>query len=635
MNRLDQKIAWLFGILVYGLFLIVINFPMTSILNSLSMSGRTPEEGERNTTRMPNHSISELRQFNRRDNLEWENVPASAVEEYQLPWDVLDAGGGWTYSQEYTIGASIGQTAIGCIQSANYKICAGYWSGTDYPLPPFAASIKKVYAYPGQQHVRVPVFICNRDPIGGWEILMNYDITCGNTIGVEVCDSVFVDDPEHYGWHYAPWAGHPELRPEYFNYILGADGHEDRVRITGLMNMPWPQDSTPPIPPGQQQLLLCLVFDVSPLWDGHEVIFGFQTTDCGDNVLTSADGYTTWGPDTLSAPDWSCPQRPESLRIVRLTQRAGIGIREISDGDLNCNTIPYEIGDAVVFINYLVYGEDALCKEACQFEGCIEFQTEASDINGDGYTWTVADLVMMLNIINGHDYPTSTASSVEPVEVELSSKANRVIVSSTSNSSIGAALFIIKYPQDLTIGTPKATERLEDMEVVSSARNGEIKVLVYSMENNYIEAGTGALVIIPVKEREIRSDIETKASLTLVDASFSDPYGRLLPVGEVASVQGVQTSGEVDIPRVFKLEQSCPNPFTTRTTISFSIPKDAWVTLKVYNLTGQLVEILVDEPMSIGYHKVDWDARDVPSGLYFYRIQADEYTATKRMIIIR
>jgi hypothetical protein len=138
---------------------------------------------------------------------------------------------------------------------------------------------------------------------------------------------------------------------------------------------------------------------------------GFHTKQCPDNTLTDSEGYQVWGPDEESAPEWTCPDRPDEFRLVTLISRHAIGLRTTIVGDLNCNDIPYEIGDAVVFINYLVFGESELCGGECaSIPDCETYQTDASDINGDGYFWTVADLVMLLNIINGYDYPASKAS---------------------------------------------------------------------------------------------------------------------------------------------------------------------------------------------------------------------------------
>ena len=93
-------------------------------------------------------------------------------------------------------------------------------------------------------------------------------------------------------------------------------------------------------------------------------------------------------------------------------------------------------------------------------------------------------------------------------------------------------------------------------------------------------------------------------------------------------------------PTDFNLQQNYPNPFNPETVIKFSLREDSWVTLKVYNVLGQLVTILVDEQKSAGEYAVLWNgknAQDMPaaSGVYFYRIKADDYESVRRMALLR
>lgn len=98
---------------------------------------------------------------------------------------------------------------------------------------------------------------------------------------------------------------------------------------------------------------------------------------------------------------------------------------------------------------------------------------------------------------------------------------------------------------------------------------------------------------------------------------------------------------EVLIPEAFTLEQNYPNPFNPTTSIQYSVVSDQsppHVTLKIYNVLGQEVKTLVDEIQRTGQYTVTWDGRDdlgnmVSSGIYFYRIKANRFTATKTMVL--
>ncbi len=88
------------------------------------------------------------------------------------------------------------------------------------------------------------------------------------------------------------------------------------------------------------------------------------------------------------------------------------------------------------------------------------------------------------------------------------------------------------------------------------------------------------------------------------------------------------------IPQTFTLNQNYPNPFNPSTIISYSIPKESKVTLKIYSLTGELVETLVNDVKSAGTYKVEWQA-NVASGVYFYKIAAGDFVQTKKMILLK
>jgi len=85
----------------------------------------------------------------------------------------------------------------------------------------------------------------------------------------------------------------------------------------------------------------------------------------------------------------------------------------------------------------------------------------------------------------------------------------------------------------------------------------------------------------------------------------------------------------------FKLDQNYPNPFNPSTSISFAIPTKENVNIKIYNITGKEVATLLSRDMPAGNFVVEWDASDVPSGVYFYKINAGEYTDLKKCILIK
>jgi len=85
----------------------------------------------------------------------------------------------------------------------------------------------------------------------------------------------------------------------------------------------------------------------------------------------------------------------------------------------------------------------------------------------------------------------------------------------------------------------------------------------------------------------------------------------------------------------FQLSRNYPNPFNPSTTISFSLPKSAFLTLKVYNTLGQEVASLVNGEAAIGRHEVRRDAGNMPSGVYFYQLRAGEFQQMQKMMLMK
>ncbi len=92
---------------------------------------------------------------------------------------------------------------------------------------------------------------------------------------------------------------------------------------------------------------------------------------------------------------------------------------------------------------------------------------------------------------------------------------------------------------------------------------------------------------------------------------------------------------EGSMPSKFTLEQNYPNPFNPTTNIKFSITENSFVTLKVYNILGQEVATLVNKEMAKGTYTMKFDAKNLTSGLYIYKLQAGNYSSSKKMMLLK
>jgi hypothetical protein len=101
------------------------------------------------------------------------------------------------------------------------------------------------------------------------------------------------------------------------------------------------------------------------------------------------------------------------------------------------------------------------------------------------------------------------------------------------------------------------------------------------------------------------------------------------------TLTGSFLEGVVDLPSAFALVSNYPNPFNASTVIEYQLPVSSSVKLEVYNLLGNKVATLLDAQQEAGYKSVTWDASEVSSGVYFYKLTAGDFSETKRMMLVK
>jgi len=104
---------------------------------------------------------------------------------------------------------------------------------------------------------------------------------------------------------------------------------------------------------------------------------------------------------------------------------------------------------------------------------------------------------------------------------------------------------------------------------------------------------------------------------------------------ELDLVEADRSDTEVMLPEVTSLAQNYPNPFNANTTIRYRLAASGNVSLEVYDISGRFVATLVDGHREAGEHMTTWDASDVSSGVYFYKLETAESTSTKKMNLLR
>ncbi len=342
---------------------------------------------------------------------------------------------------------------------------------------------------------------------------------------------------------------------------------------------------------------------------------GWAWFDCGDNTISDKTGVILFvAEDTTLLPDPDCLDgfKGQWDPVPWINYDDGeICIRPWDDdrGDINLNGIANEIADAVLYANYFIYGPTSWDYPDDEYYARVQ----ASDINDDGTPQTVADLVYLIGIIAGDKQPYDAGYKVTPFANSVNVSyimGNDMTVKAFSPVEVGGAAFVFRHTGEL--GEP--VSNVDNMTLKSHDNGEELRVLVYSMDNNVIDAGANELFSVPVSQ---------DANVELVEIQFADASGSQMSV----------VTAKGGVPTAYELLQNYPNPFNAGTQISFALQAETDWSLKIYNVTGQIVDEFTGHN-SAGMVSLHWDA-DVASGIYFYKLNAGDFTDTKKMVLMK
>jgi Secretion system C-terminal sorting domain len=480
-------------------------------------------------------------------------------------------------------------------------------------IPTIDVTIEKThYTIQGQQE-QVSIYLDSTivpgNQMGGYDFLIQYDATALTFLSAVPGALI---DAAHCRW-------------EYFTYRVGPNGNcgnsgcpTGYVRLVAIAetnngaNHPLCYGGAPGNP-GQLALLTFLVTD-NRTFECQYVPIRWVWYDCGDNAISSKTGDTLFisrhvydydNPVPIEDLDTPFPSwfganstcdtalgdnKPDPLRLVDF-QNGGIDIvcAETIDarGDINLNEIPNEIADAVLYSRYFVYGLSV-------FTVNLQGQIAASDVNADGFTLSVADLVYLIRVVVGDARPYP----------KVAPEINAVI--SLGNGSIA-------IDKEVAAG----------LVVVEGNVTPELLAEGVQMDYSFVDNQTRILVW---------------AGDDLTGSTFS---GNFLKVdGEVvytefATYEGYPVATSLHkLPTSFALAQNYPNPFNPSTNISFSLIQKSDYTLTIYNVSGQVVKTF-SGTHEAGTYEETWDAGASASGVYYYKLVAGSFSQTKKMVLLK
>ena len=218
-----------------------------------------------------------------------------------------------------------------------------------------------------------------------------------------------------------------------------------------------------------------------------------------------------------------------------------------------------------------------------------------------------------------------TKGSIELVE-HFNKDWGRIII--TDNVKKNFTLYAVKEETDLGLYElpPLPPEDAFDIRFesgrIAENLNGGIQTILMRGIDYPIKVKVKDMNITLLQEsgKKIYSNLSSGEEIIIVDESID----KFLVV-----------SDNMLTPSEYHLEQNYPNPFNPSTTIKFSVPKESNVNLSIYNVLGELVSTLVDEQMKEGYYEYEFNASKLASGIYIYRISADDFLETKKMVLLK
>ncbi len=202
-------------------------------------------------------------------------------------------------------------------------------------------------------------------------------------------------------------------------------------------------------------------------------------------------------------------------------------------------------------------------------------------------------------------------------------------------------LSVLDPVNDCTIGTENSTGTTGLQVVFSSAYLHNNLAIKIEKGLSWVDESPSSGTIAPGGNQNVNVMFNTTGLSIgsysgVLKVNSNDPITPVKNVGIrlIVGVVGVQNNS-LGIPTQFELAQNYPNPFNPTTKINFAIPKESFVTLKIYDILGKEVTRLVNENKLPGYYNVDFNASDFASGLYFYKIEAGSFSETKRMLLVK
>ena len=453
--------------------------------------------------------------------------------------------------------------------------------------------------------------LCAGVEIAGYDLLIAYDPTALSVITVTEGGWYTNCEWEYFTWRYGPYGN------------CGNQCPSGIIRIVAMANINDGCDNPNVCYDGDgstQLAYITFLVTNDRTYECQYVPVRFIWYDCGDNTLSDVTGDTLmmsrWVFEydcngyipalplddefpTLTGATTECDGYYDKGEPVRWVDFYNGGVDIICGdeidavGDVNCNGIAYEIADAVMFTNYFINGLTAFGPAPDDHHNA---SMAASDANRDGIPVTVADLVYLIRVVVGDALPYPKA-----VEVKATYTHDAGVVAVAGDYEIAAVALEV---------TGDVTPNL----------------LVSGMELAYQYDGANTRIIV-------YPNLEAATMASFTGRFLDGVDGEIVSI-EMATREGAPVNAK-NVPVRYDLSQNYPNPFNPTTTIGWAMPSAGAFDLVIYNIKGQVVDNFSGVAESAGHFSYEFDASDLASGVYLYKLTASDFTSVKKMVFLK
>ena len=273
-----------------------------------------------------------------------------------------------------------------------------------------------------------------------------------------------------------------------------------------------------------------------------------------------------------------------------------------TSGDVNEDE-NLNIQDIIIMVNHIL--------SVTLLEGCA---LEAADMNMDEII-NIQDLISLVNAILGNARSAQLDGKAQ-VEYLTSTSGNDLIVLITSSIDVVGIQISVLIDSQIEIELKDNSHITQD----SYFQNGLNQYLAYSLFNQPFDSRTTEILLKGARLIDL-DDIQI---------TISDINGDALYLSHSQSGQKYQTD-----PYKFEMDELYPNPFNPSTQISFSLPTDNYVKLSAYNIRGNEVDVIFEGAQGVGKHSYTWNASNLPSGVYYIRLQAGSLVSSQKALLIK